>query len=159
MQFTLSQETVTREELEKQLRDRNDELDNSAKQHAVHVQELSQQLEQARKETAQFKQLEREHEAELARMEEEEKISGVFKKPKPRDDSLDHLLPGLPPNVINNGNQLRTISRGMGKPISNKSPDKSKTDKKGKKATAQQGKAKPQLNKVSVPTLAQKQTK
>ena len=97
---------------------------------------LSQQLEQARKETAQFKQLEREHEAKLSRMEEEEKMTGVFKKPKPREDTQDHLLPGIPQTTNNNSPLLRTASRSGHKTIIIKNQDKAQPDKKVKKSSS-----------------------
>lgn len=85
--------------LEKQLQEKSDEHETNVKEHEQRVRyaathaiivldiyseylmyrDLVSQLECARKETAQFRQSEREHQAEITRLEDESKI-GIKKK-------------------------------------------------------------------------------
>lgn len=115
--------------------------------------ELSHLLDQARKETATFKQLEREHEAELSRLEEEEKLNGGIKKTKPKD--AESMLPTLPSNAPNKATLNKTGTKPMSKataksPAKNVQKPKSQSPpKKVVKKNAQKDAT--QLNKVSVP--------
>jgi len=74
LQLALNSEIESRESLEKQLKEKAEEIETHSKQHSEKIMELTQQIEQTRKETSQFRQAEKEYQAELTRIEDKDSL-------------------------------------------------------------------------------------